>query len=139
MEAPGDEALGETRRHVSMQPGTLRYASTTPDNIAILPGMSAASSCRVLAHEIGHALIDPVEWPVPPIVALIFGDPVQECAVESASALVMGELRATDGQFSAQFLAMQSGGDEEMITAVRPLAVDLAGQILAGIGALTTA
>jgi hypothetical protein len=100
--------------------------------IDIAADMNEAARCRVLIHEIGHALTRGY-------LAQIGGENFEEVAVESASAIVCGALGTSNGVFATRFCASKSGQSRYMMAAAEPFAVELAQVILKGIGHEVTA
>lgn len=124
----GDEGvLGRCRRAAAeVLPG---FMVAIPHSVEIISGMSYASKCRVITHELAHAIAPPTVsgW-------------LAEVTAEAAAALVTGVLRASDGQFSVHKCAYNAAtaesmpyGDARVMEQTRPHAVALAGLILLSI------
>ena len=120
-------------RHTSDELGALGHTLVGRGGVIdIAADMNEAARCRVLIHEIGHALTRGY-------LTHIGGDRFEEVAVESSSAIVCGTLGISNGVFATRFCAMQSRQDPYMMAAAQPFAVELAQVILKGIGHEVTA
>lgn len=124
--------IGRTQRDMAqIMPGVI---AMVPVKVEIRAGMTEASRCRVMTHELSHCLMytaDPNDVYHPGIVQAM------EVLAESTAALVTGTLRASDGKYSAYHLANHSCsdrtypyGDGEWLVAARDQALDLTQFIL---------